>query len=339
MLLNLKSLNESLENKYRLEEAFDESMPKWLKDRLGYENLYHNKHDARKASDKYKGQPMTWYKRDRKTGENGGDLSLINQFLKSGVDISKVKVVEAPIPDKIPRITKNNQIIPIFLFDNGQVWAKGINDREEANWDRNDKNFSRTDSDELMKHVVKYAYIDLSDPNIDTVSEKRDIRKKIASELRSIPNYNRVPENKQTNYWNSPSYDKSGYVVVKSADKYAQKLRELRYNKLGDELEKAANNIETMKRQISDVFDDIELNDTDSLDLYRKVYSAIDYLKDAASCYKDACEYIDRMNGSEPNHRNSYADYALNYIERCNNCLSRIEQNYIGDLMKVSADW
>lgn len=337
MLLNLKLLNESLENKYKLDEAFDESMPKWLGDRLGYENLFYNKRDMNKAVDKYGDQARSYYKQNRKTNEYGGELSLINQFLKHGIDLSKVKVTEAPVPDKVPRITKKNQIIPIFLFDNGQIWAKGINDREEANWYYNGLNFPRVPSDDIIKHAVKYAFIELSDPNIDTVTEKRTLRKEIADELAKIPNYNRLDPSMSSRY---NKLDKSGYKVTATADKYASKLRELKYDRLGDEIEKAAYAIEDMKHQISEVLEDIDLTSSDSLDLYRKIYSAVDTLRDAASQYKDACEYIEQMGDNpDPHTKARYADWVLSCLDRCNSYVKRVEDQYIGSLMKVVADW
>lgn len=338
MLLNLKALNESFENKFKLEEAFDDSMPKWLKDRLAYSaikggvsQVHSTKHKPYSWSDgadsKFPEQERASFQKNRTTRESGNELGLAPQFLKAGIDISKVKIVEAPVPDKIPRITKKNQIIPIFLLDNGQVWAKGINDREEyASYPY--KPFKNMPADELLKNCKAYCYIDLSDPNIDTVGDKRQDRAKLKAELATIPNYFR----------DNGGYgrDKSGYTNKYNVNRYKEKAKELKLKNVDSLLEKCAQKITDYKTQLSDILSEIEITDAEALGA---IHYAVDDLRDASRYYQDACDYIDYINRAEDAyHKSVYSDQLYNSLEKAERELIRVEGR-VGHLMKVSADW
>lgn len=339
MLLNLKALNESFENKYKLEEAFDDSMPKWLKDRLAYSAIRNgnSKTHSNKvrsyidngASDKYPDQPVASFQQNRSTGEYGWELGLASQFLKAGVDLSKVKIVEAPVPNKIPRITKNNQIIPIFLLENGQVWAKGINDREEyAAYPY--EPFRSMKADDILSKCKAYCYIDLSDPNINTVGDKRDERRKLKAELNKIPNYFRS----EGDVWNPR--DKSGYTNKYNVKRYREKAKELKLKTVDSKLEECAQKIVDYKIQLSDILNETDIIEVDTMSDIR---GAVDDLRDACRYYKNACDYIDYMNlEKDANGKMSWGQQVYSSLESVENELRRVDER-VGHLMKVSADW
>ena len=340
MLLNLKALNEGFENKYKLEEAFDDSMPKWLKDRLAYSavqsgdsKVHSNKFKPygyeNGADNKYSGQPRASFQQNRSTGESGWGLSLASQFLKAGVDLSKVKVVEAPIPNKIPRITKNNQIIPVFLLDNGQVWAKGINDREEYSGYPYES-FKSMKADDILSKCKAYCYIDLSDPNINTVGEKRFNRQKLKAELNHIPNYFRT----ESNYWDR--VDKSGYTNKYNVKRYQEKARELKLKNVDSMIETCAQKIVDYKTQLSDILSEVDITEIDNL---ANIQRAVDDLRDACRYYQKACEYIDIMNSEQDARlKTSWAENVYSQLEYSERELIRVDER-VGHLMKVSADW
>lgn len=340
MLLNLKALNESFENKYKLEEAFDDSMPKWLKDRLAYSAVQSGDSEVHSnkfkpygyengADNKYSGQSRASFQQNRSTGENGWELGLASQFLKAGVDLSKVKIVEAPIPNKIPRITKNNQIIPIFLLENGQVWAKGINDREEyAAYPY--EPFRSMKADDILSKCKAYCYIDLSDPNINTVGDKRDERRKLKAELEKIPNYFRY----ESSYWDKR--DKSGYTNKYNVKRYKEKARELKLKNVDSKLEECAQKIVDYKTQLSDILTEVDIIEVDTISDIR---GAVDDLRDACRYYKNACDYIDYMNNErDAEVKISWGQQVYSSLESAERELIRVDER-VGHLMKVSADW
>ena len=158
MFIDLKKLNESLENKYQsfeLNEKFGD-MPDWLSKRIL--TTKYNIYDGQRRRDvglhKTKGR---WgattddlEKKDPKAGPRAsytnargatGDQSLFGQLLAHGINMDSVNVIEGNKPEKRtdPRLKEPN--IPIFLFKNGQVYAKGINDNEEYSGDKSYKAF------------------------------------------------------------------------------------------------------------------------------------------------------------------------------------------------------
>ena len=340
MLLNLKALNESFENKYKLEEAFDDSMPKWLKDRLAYSAVQSGDSEVHSnkfkpygyengADNKYSGQQRASFQQNRSTGENGWELGLASQFLKAGVDLSKVKIVEAPIPNKIPRITKNNQIIPIFLLENGQVWAKGINDREEYA-DYPYESFRSMKADDILSKCKAYCYIDLSDPNINTVGDKKINRQKLKAELNAIPNYFRS----ESSYWYKR--DKSGYTNRHNVKRYQEKAKELKLKNVDSMLETCAQKIVDYKTQLSDILTEVDITEINNL---ARIQESVDYLRDACRYYQNACEYIDLMNNEkDARAKVTWGQNVYSQLEYAERKLIRVDER-VGHLMKVSADW
>ena len=186
MIINLKSLNESLEKKELIEsrsinEAFDESFPKWLKDRILVVKQANNSswsvpRDQRPA-----------YKNTR-TGEDAyassAEKSLFNKSLKKGIDFSQTKVIEGPIPEKRtdPRLKAPN--IPIWLFDNGQVYIEGVNENEK--YLPTGKPFQYMSMKEKLAEAKAFAYIDGSSLDKDFYDRKKADRARMQQEIQQI---------------------------------------------------------------------------------------------------------------------------------------------------------
>lgn len=359
MFLKMNNLTEALEKKYSIEkndkqtlnesvkmnEKFDDSMPKWLKDRIAYSSIssgdssVKNPLNSRRrrtrsgnpfaADIKYPNQFRITGQKNRSTGESGGELGLARQFLNQGVDISKIKIHEAPIPDKIPRRTKNQQIIPIFHLPNGQVWAVGINDREEYQMTR--EPFSRS-KQQVLDDCVDYAYIDLNDENIDTVGEIRKKRAELKQELNKIPNYYR------NDSWNNWDADKSGYSNKVNTKRYKEIAKKLKYKKLPSLIEDCGIQITEYKEQITDILEELDMFEDDSKTngILNKLIDALRNLRDANTCYTDALSALDRFN-NEPD-QTYIADNVIDCIKRAQRELSIID-NKLKAYMKITADW
>lgn len=356
MFLKMNNLTESLEKKYFIEkndkqtlnesvkmnEKFSDSMPKWLKDRIAYSSIssgdssVKNPLNSRRrrtrggnpfaADTKYPNQVRITGQKNRSTGEHGPELGLARQFLNQGVDISKVKIYEAPIPDKIPRRTKNQQIIPIFHLPNGQVWAVGINDREE--YAGTYEPFSRS-KQQVLDDCVDYAYIDLNDENIDTVGEIRKKRAELKQELSEIPNYYREDS------WDT---DKSGYSNSVNTRRYKEIAKKLKYKKLPKLVEDCGIQITEYKEQIADILEEIDIleNNSETNNLLSNLSTAMNDLRDANDFYVKALRSLDRFNDTPD--KTYLANDVLQEIKYAQRELSYIE-NILKHYMKVTANW
>lgn len=360
MLLNLKSLTESLDKKYKvdetlkedLNEAFDESMPKWLKDRLGFTAMRANisKSNANKTyRDKYPGQYFSDYKKERGQYGNESELyGLAGSFLNHNIDISKVKVHEAPVPDKVPRITKNQQIVPIFLMRNGQVWAKGINDREK--YATTNKPFPALKNDELLNDCTAYAYIDLNDlgydqqqgdkrfAGTDSIQSIRDARQDLKRELNSLPNYYR-----KNGGWNS---DKSGYSNSINVERYKKYAAVAGFNKLESKIDDVVDRFNNCKIAIMDYLGDIQANTGDTnaqLVEAEQFISSLGYVNRSITRAFDTLEIAHENEQSAQGLNNYEKQYASNtvknYLQSAGEQLQTIENRFKDSILTAIDEW
>lgn len=367
MLLRLKSLNESFEKKYQLNEKFDDSMPKWLKDRLAFNaletSLSHaynkdgkvlNRWQAPRAKfPDYSAMPDTTASKQRGGSYNVRDYGLMASFIDAGIDVSKLKVTEAPIPSRVPKHTVNQQFIPIFLLDTGQVWAKGINDRERFSsqygtpafdYDLNDKPFKSIKSEDIIKHCVAYCYAEDSDADaVRTVGDTRESRKVLKQELLNIPNYSRSQNPTQLS---SLSYDKSGYRKISMADKYASELKEIKRNKniksIATDLEKCATLLDNYKEILVDMLGDVEVPNVNSESTtdFSEVWECASLLKDAGRKYVSVLENAKKIDDPQLYtwEKEDAINSALRGIAITQNYLDDIESK-IGDRERAIVDW
>lgn len=387
MLLNLKALNESFEKKYdlkenetkqalnesaKLNEKFSDSMPDWLKKRLAYTieysdintNRHYGRHygggrsqqaDINKLDNKYPNQDVPTARRPRGVYGSSAVYSLGPQFLEAGVDLNKVDVIEAPVPAKVPRTTKNQRFIPIFAFANGQVWAKGINDREEAGYNAVPgyvgEPFNRIPNSEIIDSAVAYAYIDLSAKGATDKIKKQ--RAALKAELEAIPEISRGISG-STTYMDSDSKgrpigqwvdrDKSGYLKINAA-RYVNVAKELaknkKYKRLPYLIDECSEQLNYYKQQLTMVLDDIDFSDFDSSN------STLARLKDSIGKFNEANSYFSTMKSyldsiedisNIKGEYTTFADRALRSAEICYDKLKEIEKE-LGYLFKEVADW
>lgn len=217
------ALNKLSEKHPVLKEAYSSSMPSWLKDRITKTK-----------------KPKIWspnspeYITPRGSNEEGWELGLFNQFLKQGIDLNSVEVISAPKPTKSSDPLLADPYIPIFLFENGQVYARGINDNEKFDLDPNYAPFKYLSNKRLLDLATDFCYIDRSkiDPNV--LLTKQEDRRALQKELQDLINYYREPNGYRT--------DKSGYKV--NPDKYKRKLKELKASRIADIMQEASDEIE-----------------------------------------------------------------------------------------------
>ena len=239
-MIKVSNLTESLDKKYLL-EAYDESFPKWLKDRLNVVKEFHKGNYYATPRDQ---RPEYYNARDEKYLSDA-DKSLFHQCLSKGIDLSNTQVIEGPIPLKRtdPRLHEPN--MPVWLFTNGQVYIEGVNDSEI--FKLTGKAFRYVPVKDKLANAKAFAYIDGSKINPTAITDKRAQRSEIKKDIqKNLPNYARVGTKERSNLgmsgyaWSAGEFvdatDKSGYLKVNPA-RYKEELKKLLGNKIYDELE------------------------------------------------------------------------------------------------------
>ena len=254
-MLRLRNLTESLEKKYslnesrRLNEKLSDDMPDWFAKRLlttkytpssrvhqrdlggsahfdGGNGLTYLSGKGAKKNPNYGKAP------DYKQAEYD-DQSLFTGLLHKGISLDNVKIIEGPVPisDTDKRLQSPN--IPIFLLNDGVVYIPGVNDEEKLG---SRKTLGAYKISALLPQCKKFAYIDGNDPDNFKRSEKRNTRYKDlrgsiyrADSPEKDRNGNPMGGMKNT-YWNK--YDKSGYKIIPPAEKYKDKLDEIKAKKI-----------------------------------------------------------------------------------------------------------
>ena len=337
MAVRLRNLNESLEKLYEssntsLTEAFDDSFPKWLKDRLVDVRKFHgtDKNTDRdinavpRANRPSYTSPRGWYGNDK-------DLGLFNGLLKKGVDLQNFKVIEGPVPEKRTDERLKSPNVPIWHFPNGQVYIPGINDNEETTIvPGKEMAYKYVPIKYLVANADAFAYFDENQLGTeDTYSKTRLNRLEKSKELKKM-GYGRQGKDPAQFVPNKPyrwsrdeeaHFDKSGYLVDPKI--YKDKLADIKAANYSVELEKVYNAISEYRDDISTAmqyYDPFE-----NVNEYNSLQNSMDTLKWAAKKYNDTASRIKQIaedvDMSEENKRYYIKRYMqdlkdYSYIER-----------------------
>lgn len=332
MFVNLNRLNESLDRLYEsnssLTEAFDESFPKWLKDRLVTINKYHTGNWATKREIPYDQRPDYINARDEDKW-NSSSKSLFDKALSAGIDFSKTKVVEGPVPEKrTDERLKNENYIPIWLFPNGQVYIEGLNGSEI--YMSTGKAFKYMPMKDRIGNASGFAYIDKTNIDPDSITNKRLDRSKMKADIRNnVPYYSRQGTADYKHFgrdaWGT-RYDKSGYPILNPA-RYEKELEKIAGKKVYQVLEDYYNKIVDAQRKTADALSQVNPFDENdnSADTLKNIMNYITY---AAGSYNSYMRKVDDIvNGG----------YSEDYKART---LGRIVQNIKNDsYISTIEDW
>lgn len=255
--------------------------------------------------------------------------SLYYNFRKMGIPLDKVKIIEGPIPTKStdPRLKEPN--IPIFLLDDGQVYAKGINDNEVD--PDSGVGFKHTSMKNVLSRTKAFAYIDGEDSSnfnaFDVKAERRntaqDWRKYERNRTKDVDSEGQITR----------GFDKSGYPVP--IDKWeksnATYLSQYAKKQLESYREKLIEVIDSYKIFQANLFDTLKddntyLGDYDGFyerssigdirsDRQKDLYKYVTY---ARRMYTKALEAATEGNDSEVN---TYINRMSNYIDNANNIM------------------
>lgn len=319
-MLKLKNLNESFAKQYdtapkeKLNEAFNDSFPSWLKSRLGELNKYHGTDkDGPYGGNRFKvprGKRPN-YSKPRGFSGRERELSLFDNLLK-GTNIDELKVIEGPIPTKRTDERLKSPNIPIWHFPNGQVYIQGYNDNEIDTGSTyigpkgSYMAFKYTPVKYFLENADAFAYIDSDQIEPSNYESTRKERAETAKELRDL-GYGRKDKDLdkfvQPTGWSygvpddqKPYHDASGYLV--DPRKYIKKLEDIKANDYARILQERHDAIIDLRNDITaamQYYDPVE-----DKDVYRNLWRIMDDLNDAVSAFNNVSTSIEQwVNSSE----------------------------------------
>ena len=372
-------LAESITKKYTvpLNEAWGENIPDWMKGPLArgdnsgkmkkskvYKKAFADAkaqgmsyvgatYAARDSWEKSKGVTLNDfadYRQPRGQYTSDSQKTLRSQFMEKGIDLNNpnMKFIEGEPPksNKDPRLQPPNIGIWYIPSRDGraydQVYAKGFNDLEKPYKPAvpaPDRAFVSIPLKTMAEISSKFCYIDGS------TIEKRDIkdtRRQNNLDVRSLMDAGkmRIPKEKRGNYWRW-NIDKSGYLVIPSSQKYADKLEELKLKGWAKKLTNTENELNSLLSAYQKTMSTIDILDFDS-DFRGATQSFIGYFEDAVGDYKRALKELDEIKLNHVVNSKEFLQalkksYFNKFITGCERELNRAK-DYFSDYMLSEID-
>ena len=364
-----------------LNEAWGENIPDWMKSSLergrilsdgnnkmekskiyqkalkatGYDD-YAARQIARKEWEKAKGvshSDFADYQNPRGSYMSDSEKSLFSQFKAHGIDLNSpnMKFIEGEPPKSKndPRIQPPNIGIWYIPSQKGraydQVYAQGINDLEKP-FDpaMSAGNYSNTPfKDFSVKKLAeissKFCYIDgstIEKRDYDTLKQAREENKAFTSAAMNT-GQERLPN--EARAWNN--VDKSGYVIIPPAQKYADKLEELKLKGWAKKLTDTENELNSLLSTYQKTMSTIDILDFD-YDFRNAARSFTGYFADAVNYYKSALQEIDNIKLNHTVNSKEFLQalkhsYFTDELKSCESYLNRAK-NYFKDYMLSEID-
>lgn len=257
-----ESLADSLYENVELNEAWSESMPEWLKRAMSWSAQRIDKHAFdklnRAKSDKIgKYDYAHDYQRPRNEYVNSKSTYLAGAFFAKGIDPAQCEYVECEAPTNARDPLFKSGDIPIWGFkltrvnDDSeaiQAYAKGMNDLEKVTYTNPlidsmdvDWPFKSISIKKLSENCDYFCYIPVESLSKMQPKDFDQIRKDRDSSRRGVVERGTPGETEPaylyTGHYGYLERDKSGYVVVPPADKYARILKRSKAKKYASVLE------------------------------------------------------------------------------------------------------
>lgn len=313
--------------------------------------------EARKAWEEAKGtteQDFADYRQPRGSYMSDSKKTLYAQFIDKGIDLNNpnMKFIEGDPPksNRDPRLQPPNigvWYIPSKLgraYD--QVYAQGINDLEKPYnpvVPAPARAFVSIPLKTMAEISSKFCYIDGSTIKTKDYRNIRQTRYQNELDDNSLI-YNgqmRVPNSKQGGYWGGRQIDKSGYTVIPSSEKYADRLEEIKLKgwakRLTDIEDELNSLLSTYQKSVSTL---------DMLDFDRSFRSATrsftDNFSEAVSDYKTALLELDSIKLNHTVNSKEFLQALKNsnfkmYLDECQKEIVAAK-NYFEDYMLSEID-
>ena len=339
-------LNEKMFKTNVLNEKMSDSMPKWLQSRLLY-----TKRDTtpnRNQKDKYKKMGFDMDSQSRPSYASRGDWSSIfDLFLQQGIDLDNAEFIDTgdiPTSSRDPRLKEPN--IPIFFLQGqdsygrnfSQVYAKGINDDELAEFDSEYRKLKFISMKALLQHTKGFCYLDGSNPDNFNVGIKRGERLQYKDDERKSGRKRYKPE-EQSRY---SRYDKSGYLI--DPDKMVKKLSGYYKKNSSKLLEKIYKKLVNLKNDFAQVYLDTDIDNLNSDDydlIFGDRYSSLNKrLAAAVGSYNYfAGKVKTALAEQDEDMRNALLDRIFDYdFKELNRIVNDLERD-AERVMSVALDW
>lgn len=269
----------------KLNEAWSETTPDWLKPRLN---------SLAKNFDRfnYRGDPIDdWsYKKPRGSGWHERK-DLYGLLRDKGIDFETIEFIEGDVPQSNgdPRMKLPN--VGVWHFPNGQVYMLGINDLEkygDVHSKYYDKAFGAVPFKMLKEEADAFCYFNIEETGKKDYDALKTSRNEWGNWLQNPSNQyaklSDIEQKKNVHPGRRELFDKSGFRTVPSSQKYADILRKAHAKNYAEEVEKLEERLRKCFITIQqDMLDDFEW---DEPDLYDIIGDALQNYKYALREYK-----------------------------------------------------
>lgn len=321
-------------------EAFSPSMPKWLQNYIMYNPLgfikgwYGGKSFSKTADpqfDKFKNA------RHRDTGRERGNIG-ISVIKDQGLDFSRAKFFSQDVPQKIDD--------PIFLDTNKMCFVHLKSDNDETVWIPNFSNkkerFIKDDgkpltleyiNNKLLKTYGKdFCYIDLTDKNNfnqDLKQNREDSKKDLVTRDKNNAGH--------SSYY--AKWDKSGYRVIPSVERYADKLRELKIKKIPEKLIQARENLVNFQKNFQQIQTEYVMSNATDGALTRALNQANNDFLNSINYLKNTIEQTEQLNKVTNEYDKKYVTRRI--TQALNDCEAYLKsaQSRLSPYLPSELDW
>lgn len=295
------------------------------------------------------------YRQPRGQYTSDSKKTLRAQFMEKGIDLNNpnMKFIEGEPPksNKDPRLQPPNIGIWYIPSRDGraydQVYAKGFNDLEKPFRPvvpAPDRAFVSIPLKTMAEISSKFCYIDGSTIEKRDYENIRQTRRQNELDDNSLI-YNgqmRVPkERRGGNYWGTKQIDKSGYVIIPSSDKYADKLEEMKLKGWAKRLSNIENELNSLLSTYQKSIATIDMLDFDngfqrSLNEFNSAFNRV------IAYYKNALNEIATIQSMHVTDSSEFLQElkTSNFKNALDNCESYMEdaKDYFSDYMLSEID-
>ena len=294
------------------------------------------------------------YRQPRGQYTSDSKKTLRAQFMEKGIDLNNpnMKFIEGEPPksNKDPRLQPPNIGIWYIPSRDGraydQVYAKGFNDLEKPFRPvvpAPDRAFVSIPLKTMAEISSKFCYIDGSTIEKRDYENIRQTRKDKQSDIiwSKAHGQGRIPEEERGDFSTAYTIDKSGYVVIPSSDKYADKLEEMKLKGWAKRLSNIENELNSLLSTYQKSIATIDMLDFDT-DFQRSLNEFNSAFKRAITYYKNALNEIAIIQSMHVTDSSEFLQElkTSNFKNALDNCESYMEdaKDYFSDYMLSEID-
>lgn len=360
-------LSEKLfESNKKLNEAFSDSMPDWLRGHLLTSIVNKNipgytasaSQNRQKAYDKYKkNYDLDALKGRQQYGkELSGDIynsdAIFRGMNKYHIDFSRANFIHGEPPTKStdPRMKEPNQAFMLIEYGGAkQVYAPGLNDKDRTIFPIADKyapanTYKYARFSDYKPYIKDFYYVNTADPansNDNLIGQRANTDLYMNdAQMQGLERITDKARAKNAVWVTDGRIDKSGYLV--NPKKYKDALRKAQKNNYAKKLEKSYNILQEVKETLTNYIIEADAADSDALEfasniMRRDLSNAISRYNRLASSIENAEQQWDP---SSPEFSRFLDGIFSRYgdVEYLDNALASLEKA-VSSIKFVDFDW